>query len=153
MTIINQILCSQSRSEIVQITYTGFPSTFRISQVCAFWSGSWFTNPSKPTSGYGSEQELQLFVTTWTVAHQAPLSTEILQPRDQKWVAMASCRGFSQARDQTQVSHIAGGCFTIWTAWEAQVPKWLHPIIKPIPLNKILILLIEALLLCCFICC
>ena len=151
MMIINQILCSQSRSEIVHTTHTEFPLTFRISQVCAFQSGSWSTNPSKPTSGYGSEQELQLFVTPWTVAHQAPLSIEILQARVLEWVAMPSYRGFSQARDQIQVSHIAGGFFTIWATWEAQVPKWLQPIIKPIPLNKILILLIETLLLCFFI--
>ena len=51
----------------------------------------------------------QLFVTPWTVARQAPLSTGILQARILEWVAMSSFRGSSQARDWTQVSHIAGG--------------------------------------------
>ena len=37
----------------------------------------------------------------------------ILQARILEWVAMPSSRGSSQARDQTQVSHIAGGFFTI----------------------------------------
>ena len=47
----------------------------------------------------------------WTVAHQAPLG--ILQSRIMEWVAMPSSRGSSRPRDQTQVSHIAGGFFTV----------------------------------------
>ena len=39
---------------------------------------------------------------------------EILQARILEWVAMPSSRGSSQPRDQTQVSHIVGGFFTIW---------------------------------------
>ena len=50
---------------------------------------------------------------TWTVACQAPLSMGILQARILGWVAMPSSRGSSQPRGQTQVSHIAGGFFTI----------------------------------------
>ena len=53
------------------------------------------------------------FVTPWTVAHKAPWSMRILQARILEWVVMASSRGSSQLRDQTQVSHIAGGFFTI----------------------------------------
>ena len=53
-------------------------------------------------------------VTPWTVAHQAPLSMGILQARVLEWVAIPYSRGSSQARDQTQVSHIAGKLFTIW---------------------------------------
>ena len=34
--------------------------------------------------------------------------------------AMLSSRGSSQPRDQTQVSRIAGGFFTIWATREAQ---------------------------------
>ena len=51
-------------------------------------------------------------VTPWTVAHQAPLPMGILQARTLEWAAMLSSRGSSQHRDQTQVSHIAGGFFT-----------------------------------------
>ena len=36
----------------------------------------------------------------------------ILQVRILKWTAFAFSRGSSQPRDQTQVSHIAGGFFT-----------------------------------------
>ena len=50
----------------------------------------------------------------WTVAHQAPLSMEILQARILEWVAMPSSRASSQPRDRTQVSGIAGGFITIW---------------------------------------
>ena len=43
-------------------------------------------------------------MTPWT-----PLSMEILQAGILEWVAMFSSKGSSQPRDQTQVSHIAGG--------------------------------------------
>ena len=46
------------------------------------------------------------------VARQALLSRGILQARILQWVAMPSSRGSFQPRDQTQVSHIAGGFFT-----------------------------------------
>ena len=36
----------------------------------------------------------------------------ILQARMLEWVAFPFSRGSSQARDRTQVSHIAGGFFT-----------------------------------------
>ena len=47
-----------------------------------------------------------LFVTPWTIIHQAPLSMGILQVRTLEWVAMPSSRGSSQPRDQTCVSYI-----------------------------------------------
>ena len=52
---------------------------------------------------------VRLFATPWTAAHQASLSMGILQARILEWVAMPSCRGSSQPRGQTQVSHTAGG--------------------------------------------
>ena len=45
---------------------------------------------------------------------------EILQARILEWVAFSFSRGFSQTRDQTQVSHIAGGFFTSWATRETQ---------------------------------
>jgi len=42
-----------------------------------------------------------------------PLSMGILQARIPEWLAMLSSRGSSQLRDRTQVSHIAGGLFTV----------------------------------------
>ena len=44
----------------------------------------------------------------------------ILQARILEWVAFPFSRGSSQHRDQTQVSHIAGGFFTSWATSEAQ---------------------------------
>ena len=44
----------------------------------------------------------------------------ILQGRILEWVAMPSSRGSSQPRVRTEVSHIAGGFFTIWATKEAQ---------------------------------
>ena len=60
-----------------------------------------------------SLSHVRLFVTPWTVAHQAPLSMGILQARILEWFAMPSSGGYSQSRDRTQVSHIVGGFFTI----------------------------------------
>ena len=57
---------------------------------------------------------VQLFVTPWTVAHQAPLSTDFSKPRILEWVAIPFARESSQHRDWTQVSYIAGRFFTIW---------------------------------------
>ena len=44
----------------------------------------------------------------------------ILQARILEWMAFPSSRGFSQPRDQTQVSRIAGGFFTTWATRKAQ---------------------------------
>ena len=44
----------------------------------------------------------------------------ILQARILEWVAFPFSGGFSQLRDWTQVSHIAGRFFTSWTTREAQ---------------------------------
>ena len=48
----------------------------------------------------------------------------ILQDRKLEWVAFPFSRGSSQPRDQTQVSHIAGGFFTSRTTREAQALDW-----------------------------
>ena len=45
----------------------------------------------------------------------------ILQVRILEWVAFPFSRGSSQPGDQTQVSCITGGFFTIWVTREAQV--------------------------------
>ena len=42
----------------------------------------------------------------------------ILQARILEWVAIPFFRGSSQPRDQIQVSHIAGGFFTVWATRE-----------------------------------
>ena len=70
-----------------------------------------------------SPSHVRHFVTPWTVALQAPLSMGILQARILEWVAMPSSRGSSRPRDQTQVSHIAEGFFTIW-ATRVNVSIW-----------------------------
>ena len=49
-----------------------------------------------------------------------------LQARILKWVAMASSRGSSWPRDQTQVSCIAGRFLTGWATREALIASLLH---------------------------
>ena len=47
----------------------------------------------------------------------------ILQARILEWVAISFSRGSSQPRDQTRVSHIAGGRLIIWATREALEKK------------------------------
>ena len=47
----------------------------------------------------------------------------IFQPRVLEWAAVSFSRGYSQPRDWTRVSRIAGRCFTIWVTREA---TWSH---------------------------
>ena len=63
---------------------------------------------------------VQLFVTPWIVAHQAPPS-RIFQARMLEWVVIPFSRGSSQLKDQTQVSRIAGRLFTIWATRESWI--------------------------------
>ena len=58
------------------------------------------------------------FVTPWTV----------LQARILEWVTFAFSRGSSQSRDQTQISHIAGGFLTIWVIREASIGILSYPV-------------------------
>ena len=55
---------------------------------------------------------VQLFATSWTVALQAPLSTNS-QARILKWVAIPFSRGSSRPRDGPWVSLIAGRFFIL----------------------------------------
>ena len=55
----------------------------------------------------------------------------ILQARILEGVAIPFSRGSSQPRDQTQVSHIAGGFFTSWATKEAQEYRSGLPIPSP----------------------
>ena len=55
---------------------------------------------------------IQLFVTLWTVAHQAALSLGILQTRILEWVSISYSMGSYQLRGQTWVSCIASRSFT-----------------------------------------
>ena len=60
-------------------------------------------------------------VTPWIVAHQATLSTEILQARILEWVVRPSSGGSSRPRDWTCISYVsslAGGFFTTSSIWE-----------------------------------
>ena len=71
-----------------------------------------------------SLNQVWLFVTSWTVAHQAPLSMEF--SRQLKWVTIPFSKGSSQPRDQTQVSCIAGEFFTDWATGK---PIYIYKII------------------------
>ena len=71
-----------------------------------------------------------LFVTTLTVAHQAPLTMGFLQARILEWVTMPSSRGSSQPRNWIQVSCILGGFFTI-SATRGMVRSKLVSLLEP----------------------
>ena len=59
------------------------------------------TGQEQQEMGRQSRSHVWLFVTPWTVAHQAPLSMGILQATILDWVAMPSSRGSSWPRDRT----------------------------------------------------
>ena len=73
---------------------------------------------------------VQLFVTPWTSAYQAPLSLGILQAKILEWVAVPSSRESSQPRDQTQVSHVADRSITNWTTKKAQEWQYRWTLLK-----------------------
>ena len=52
----------------------------------------------------------------------------ILQAIILEWIPMLSCRGSSQPRDQTQLSHIAGRFFTVWATTHTK--HIIHPSIR-----------------------
>ena len=58
--------------------------------------------------------DLWLFVTSWTVAHQVPLSMEFFRQEYWSGLPFPSARGYSWPRDRTQVSFIVGRFFTVW---------------------------------------
>ena len=64
----------------------------------------------------------QLYPTLWDSMDCSPPGSSvhgILQARILEWVAIPSCRGYSQPRDWTQVSHIADRFLTVWGTREA----------------------------------
>ena len=58
---------------------------------------------------------IRLFATPWTYPVHGILQVRILE-----WVAFVFSRGSFQPRNQTQVSHIAGGFFTSWATRAAR---------------------------------
>ena len=62
---------------------------------------------------------VRLFVTPWTIAHQAPPSMEFFRHEYWSGLPFPSPGGSSRPRDWTWVSHIAGRRFTIWATRES----------------------------------
>ena len=76
-------------------------------------------------------------VTPWNNNNNASfLALGILQTRILEWVAIPFSRESSQARDWTQVSHIAGRFFTSWATREAHEYWSGWPIPSPTDLPK-----------------
>ena len=73
---------------------------------------------------YSSWRRKESDMTEWlhTAQHYSLLGSSVHggpQARIQGWAAIPFSRRSSQPRDQTQVSYIAGGCFTVWATREA----------------------------------
>ena len=97
------------------------PKARRVLTIGKCWP--WGKNISVSTSLKVLVSHVRLFVTPWTVAHQAPLSMGILQARILEWIAMPFSRRSSWPRDWTHVSCFAG-FFTVW-ATRGTLPHWL----------------------------
>ena len=82
-----------------------------------------------------SESEVaQLCPTVCDPVDCSPLSSSIhgiLQARILEWVAISFPRVFSQPRDQTQVSCIAGRCFNLWATRGVLKMRPLLPKVRP----------------------
>ena len=60
----------------------------------------------------GHVSRVHLYVTLWTIAHQAPIVHKIPQAGILEWVVISFSRGSYQPRDGTWVSLTAGGFFS-----------------------------------------
>ena len=78
-------------------------SNFQLKTCASFITGK--TSASKEDDA-GMLSHVRLFVTPWTVAHQAPLSKGISLVRILKWIVISSSRESSQLRNRTCTSCI-----------------------------------------------
>ena len=83
--------------------------------------------------GVATDEAKQQWEWKWSESHSScptlcnPMAYTvhgILQTRILEWVAFPFSRGFSQPRDRTQVSHIAGGFFTSWATVGVGETQW-----------------------------
>ena len=65
---------------------------------------------------------IQLFETLWATACQAPLSTKF--SRQEHWSELSCPPPRDLPHPGTEVSHTAGGFFSIWATREAQLSLW-----------------------------
>ena len=61
---------------------------------------------------------VQLFVTPWTAARQAPLSTGFSRQEHREWVAISSSRGSSRPREGSHISYVS--CIGGWVLYHWQ---------------------------------
>ena len=74
-------------------------------------------SPPSPESSLKSESESRSVLSD----SLQPQGLGILQTRMLEWVAFPFSMGSSQPKNWTQVSCIAGGFFSSWATWEAQI--------------------------------
>ena len=71
---------------------------------------------------------VQLLAIPWTACSLPGFSVHgILQARTLEWTAIFFSGGTSQPKNWTQISCIAGRCFTDWATWKAQTHRWSFP--------------------------
>ena len=93
--------------------------------LCSFW----MSDPQNPWTQWKKNEVAQLCPTLCDpMDHSLPSFSVhgVFQARILEWVAISFSRGSSPPRDRTQVSSIAGRCFTLWATREApNTVKWL----------------------------
>ena len=87
---------------------------------------------------------LSVFLPAHALLHSLLFESWIYSPwnylaRILEWVDFPFSRGSSQPRDQTQVSHIAGGFFTSWATREAWICSYASVILLLIPSSVLFI--------------
>ena len=78
------------------------------------WVAISFSNVWKWKVKMKSLSRVQLFVTPWTVAYQAPPSMGFSRREYWSGLPFSFSRGSSRPRDRTHVSCIPGRCFNLW---------------------------------------
>ena len=90
-------------------SWLGFPSTSSISR----------SHPTSEPPVCSAAQSCPILCNRMYCIQPGSFVRGISQARVLEWVAISFSRGSSRPRDQNQVSHIVGRCFTVWATREA----------------------------------
>ena len=93
-----------------------------INTIYTIWRRENGKNWTEPKRNIMNHEVTQSCPILWDPMDYSPSGSSvhgIFQARVLEWIAISFSRGSSQPKNQTQVSRIAGRCFTIWAIREA----------------------------------
>ena len=93
-----------------------------INTIYTIWRRENGKNWTEPKRNIMNHEVTQSCLILWDPMDCSPSGSSvhgIFQARVLEWIAISFSRGSSQPKNQTQVSRIAGRCFTVWAIREA----------------------------------